>query len=130
MLSLLQRGHPIVTARCRSHPIGDLAVTVITLEEQVSGWYTMLRKAKQPKELTLAYQSLIDCVRFLASLPILPFPAEVIERFNFLLGLKLNVRRMDVRIAATVIEQGGVLVSRNLRDFRRVPGLVVEDWSV
>ena len=24
---------------------------------------------------------------------------------------------------------GGTLLSRNLRDFRRVPGLVVEDWT-
>ncbi len=41
----------------------------------------------------------------------------------------LNVRKMDLRIAAIVLEKGATLVSRNLRDFRRVPGLRVEDWS-
>jgi tRNA(fMet)-specific endonuclease VapC len=41
----------------------------------------------------------------------------------------LNIGKKDLAIAATVLEQGAVLVSRNLQDFRRVPGLTVEDWS-
>ena len=43
--------------------------------------------------------------------------------------LKLKVRKMDLRISATVLERDAILVTRNLRDFRQVPGLRVEDWS-
>ncbi len=43
--------------------------------------------------------------------------------------MNLNVRKMDLRIAAVVLEYGGVLVTRNVRDFQRVPGLPIEDWS-
>lgn len=43
--------------------------------------------------------------------------------------MKLNVGNMGLRIAAIVLEEGGVLVARNARDFRRVPGLTIEDWS-
>jgi tRNA(fMet)-specific endonuclease VapC len=129
-LSLLQRGHPGVTQRCASRAPGELAISAISVEEQVSGWYTMLRRAKNPEELAIAYQSLVDTVRFLAGLPILSFSPAAIARFQLLLGQKLNVGGMDLKIAAIVLETGGVVVSRNLRDFRRIPSLVVEDWSV
>jgi len=39
VLSLLQRGHPIVVQRCASKPASELAITVISVEEQLSGWY-------------------------------------------------------------------------------------------
>jgi tRNA(fMet)-specific endonuclease VapC len=43
--------------------------------------------------------------------------------------LKLNVRKMDLRIAAVVLEQNATLVTRNARDFKQVPGLTFVDWS-
>jgi predicted nucleic acid-binding protein len=37
---------------------------------------------------------------------------------------------MDLRIAATVLDVGGILVTRYVRDFSRIPGLILEDWSI
>ena len=37
---------------------------------------------------------------------------------------------MTSRIAATVLEVGGILVTRNVRDFSRIPGLILEDRSI
>jgi len=79
--------------------------------------------------LVTAYQSLIDNLLFLARLPILPLTLPAIARFQHLSGLKLNVGRMDLRIAAIVLENQGVLITRNVRDFARVPSLVLEDWT-
>ena len=43
--------------------------------------------------------------------------------------IKLNVRKMDLCIAAIVLEHQAIVVTGNVRDFQRVPSLVVEDWS-
>ncbi len=129
MVSLLERGHPQVTARCASRSPHELAITVITLEEQLNGRYAVLRKAKLPDAVARVYQNLTDTVLFLSRLPILPLSLDAIDRFERLVALKLNVSRMGLRIAAIVLEHQGILVTRNTRDFARVPGLVVEDWT-
>jgi len=129
MVSLLQRGHPRVAQRCAARRPEEQAITVITLEEQLSGWYSLLRKSKQPDDLVTAYQSLIDSLVFLARLPILPLTLPGLTRFQHLIGLRLNVGRMDLRIAAIVLEHQGTLITRNVRDFARVPGLLLEDWT-
>ena len=59
MLSLFQQGHPKVLQQCRARPPADLAITVISVEEQLSGWYTALRKARRPDDLARAYLLLV-----------------------------------------------------------------------
>ena len=42
---------------------------------------------------------------------------------------KLRLGTMDLRIAAIALTHDALLLSRNLRDFRRIPKLRVEDWT-
>jgi predicted nucleic acid-binding protein len=36
---------------------------------------------------------------------------------------------MDLRIAAVALDHSATLVTRNLRDFKKVHGLHVENWA-
>jgi tRNA(fMet)-specific endonuclease VapC len=129
-LSLYQYNHPDVCRHVGAHRIEDLAITVITVEESLAGWYTALRRAKQRDQLPGLYERLAVQVDFLARWRKLLFPLPAIARYESLLALRLNIGRQDLRIAAITLEHGGTLVTRNVRDFRRVPGLSVEDWAV
>ncbi len=129
-LSLLQRAHRIVTQRCAAKSPGELATTVISVQEQLSGRLRFISQLKKPDELSQAYQSRIETLQSLSRPPITSFPPAAFARYLQLVGLRLNVGRMDLRIAATLLELRGTLVTRNARDFSRVPELILEDWSV
>ena len=130
LLSLLRKGHPKVAARIAATPPNDLAVTIITVEEQISGWYRALRQATSPPELARTYERLTATIRFLSRVPIVTYDEPAILRARQLQSSKLNVRKSDLSIAAIALEHHAIVVTRNLRDFGRIPGLVCEDWLI
>jgi tRNA(fMet)-specific endonuclease VapC len=130
MLTLYQEGHPEVCRRVVAHRPDELATTIISVEEQLSGWFTMLRRPADRKTLARIYQRMTETVSFLKQVPIVSFTEQAIARYESLRLMKLNIGSMDLRIASIALENGSTLVTRNVRDFRRVPGLSTEDWSV
>ncbi len=128
--SLFQRNHPVVVRRVKATPRSALAVTIITFQEQVTGRFAFIQRATRPDHIALGYRLLTETVQSLLTMPILTYSEPAVHRFQALVRMKLNIGRMDLRIAAIALECGAVVVTRNLRDFRRVPNLVVEDWSV
>jgi tRNA(fMet)-specific endonuclease VapC len=129
-LSLLQYGHPTVQQHVSAVSASGLATTIISVEEQLTGWQAALRRARQPDDIARVYGRFTATVRFLSGLPILSFTEDAVRRYNALAALKLNVGKMDLRIAAIALEFGAVVVTRNVRDFQRVPHLAVVDWTV
>ena len=130
ILSLYYDGDPLVCRRIDAVPTTELAITIMTVDEQLTGWYTVTRQARRPDEIAHAYQRLADAVVRLARWRILPYTEPAIARVAQLKAMRLNVRVMDLRIAAIALEHGAIVVTRNLRDFQRVPGLTVENWAV
>jgi tRNA(fMet)-specific endonuclease VapC len=66
-LSLLRRGNESVLNRLSAALQGSVAVTVITVEEQLSGWYALLRKSQSGEALEKAYNQLTHTTRALAT---------------------------------------------------------------
>ncbi|MFI5387940.1 MAG: type II toxin-antitoxin system VapC family toxin [Fimbriimonadales bacterium] len=130
LLTLYYRGDPTVVRRVDARPPTELAISIMTIDEQLTGWYTLTRQARRPDQMARAYAHLGEAVVRLARWRILPYTESAIARVAQLKVLRLNVRLMDLRIAAIALEHGAVVVTRNQRDFGRVPGPGVEDWSV
>ena len=62
-LSLYRYGHPEVSAHIEATPADQLAVTIITIEEQLRAWYTQVRRARDMDRLARAYQGLFEGAR-------------------------------------------------------------------
>lgn len=128
-ISEFERGQPRVMRRVLSQPLSETVITVISIEEQFSGWQAYLRKARTAAEITDAYQKLTNAARILSGFHIMTFSEAAIRRHRLLLAMKLNVRSMDLRIAAIALEENATVITRNLRDFQRIPGLTCENWA-
>ena len=61
--------------------------------------------------------------------PVIPFDAAAVAVFDGLLAQRVRTATMDLRIASIALSRGMVLVTRNVGDFGKVPGLQVEDWT-
>ena len=129
IISLFQRGHAKVCTAVSQHVPEEIAITVITVEEQLSGWYTELRRAKDRERLAAIYQRMADTVQFYASMRVVSFTEPAIVQYEQLARQKIKIRKSDLRIAAIALKCEAVLVTRNRSDFARVSGLVIEDWS-
>ncbi len=111
ILTLYQLGHAEVVRRVLACPIADLAITVISVEEQLGGWYTQLRRTKKRDQLARVYQRLADNVASLSRFRILSFTEPAIARQEELKRAKLNIRKKDMCIAAIALDQGAVVVT-------------------
>ena len=129
VLTLIQEGHPEIGERFLQQTPDSVAITVLSVEEQLSGWYTQLRKAKRPERLAWAYRRLTENIRFLARLQALTYDEKAMQRFESLRKQKIKIGRTDLGIAATVLEHEATLVTENFHDFKQVPGLKIARWS-
>jgi tRNA(fMet)-specific endonuclease VapC len=129
-VSLFQRGHPQITNRLAKVASTELSITIITLEEQLRGRFQMTRRASSPSELILAYQNLHVTFDSLKSFSILDFSPAASSIYASLASQKIRIGTQDLRIAAIALALEGIIVTRNQRDFGKIPNLMIEDWSM
>jgi tRNA(fMet)-specific endonuclease VapC len=129
LLTLWLRGQETIAARVATTPPQQLAVTIITIEEVLGGWYTQVRRARDDQQLARAYEALQQTVEFTRGIQLLPFDLPGIRRYRQLRTHHRRIGTNDLRIAAIVLEQQGILVTRNTTDFADIPGLQLDDWS-
>ncbi len=128
-LSLLQRAHPHVVAHLRRVPLEERATTVVNAEEQLRGRFAMIARASKTPEWVAAYGAFQATLSDLMPLRLLSFDDAAAAEFLRLKRTLRQVGTQDLKIAAIVLSVGGILVTRNQRDFVRIPDLVIADWT-
>ena len=119
---VIKRSPPQVYKRLRQLSIGDVGISAITFCELQFGVTNSSKPDKNQLALT----------EFLAPLEVLDFPSAAAVTFGEIRSrLKRSgapIGSYDLLIAAHALEQGLTLVTNNLKEFKRVPGLALENW--
>jgi tRNA(fMet)-specific endonuclease VapC len=116
------RGAGIVS-RLRRCEIGEVGISSITFAELAHG----VEKSAKPDRNRIALQE------FCAPLQIAPFDGLAALAYG---RVRENLERrgktiapMDLLIAAHALALDATLITNNLREFQRVPKLIVENWN-
>lgn len=127
-LTLYQHGHPLGIRRLGLQPAASVGISVVVVEETLRGRLAHLARsgdgAARIRHYALLEQALVDFTQF----PVVSYDQAAEDEFQKLRAIRVGAR--DLRIAATAVANRLIVVTRNRCDFARVPGLVIEDWSV
>jgi tRNA(fMet)-specific endonuclease VapC len=118
-----------LTERIAQHPPINFALSVISFHEQVLGAHTFINRAQTKEEIVRGYNLLLQTLQGFSLAPVLPFDAAPIAIFDSLRAQGIRSSTMDLRIASIALSRGLVLLTRNTKDFVKVPGLMIEDWT-
>lgn len=116
--------------RITQQPPADFAFSVISFHEQVIGAHTFITRSQTSDDVVRGYTLLREIIQGFSAAPVLPFDAKAAAIFEELRAQRVRIATMDLRIAAIALSRNLVLLTRNIGDFRRVPNLTTDDWTV
>ncbi len=133
VLTLIQVGRgatfECLIRRLDESPLRPVVVSIVSYEEQMRGWLAYAARANTVAKYVQAMSRLHAMFDDFADRRVIDFDAASAVQYQRLIKLRLRMGTMDLRIAAIALAQSAVLVTRNVADFRRVPGLIAEDWT-
>ena len=129
-LTHLYAGNPRVALQLRTVDDPNVGTTVITKVEILRGRIDYLLKAETGDQLLRAQELLIRTEGLLAQILIVPINSVAAQHFDRLRSIRSlrKIGRADILIASVALANRAILVTRNLRHFKQIPGVVVVNW--
>jgi len=114
---------PKIIDAFKSRPVGEIALSTVTLAELE---YGASKSAHRDHNRLML-------IGFASPFKILPFDDQDAEMFGI---LRAHLERAgtpigpyDLQIAAQAVGRNCILVTNNVREFVRIPGLKIENWA-
>ncbi|HWG42274.1 MAG TPA: type II toxin-antitoxin system VapC family toxin [Gemmataceae bacterium] len=129
-LTLFDHADVTVWRHFSNRSLGIVGISAVSVEEYLRGRLVSVARHQNGPLQVQAYANLIDSLALFQQLPIVPFDPACENRYQQLRRLRTRVGTQDLRIAAIALANNLILLTRNRRDFGRVPALTLDDWSV
>lgn len=124
-IDLLRTNSPAIRRKLIAHSKSTMGLSIITLCELQ---YGIERQAARQPQLRARHEHLL--AEMVAPFDVFLLDHRVVETYGRvrLAVAKSPIGALDTFIAAQALSLGATLVTSNSQEFRRVPGLVTEDW--
>ena len=119
-----------IEARLSAIDITEVFLSIVSFEEQSKGWNAALSRKHAFDKQEVVYAELAKMLEMYCSAALLQFNSGAIDQFQKLWLTRPRIGTMDLKIASIALANNATLLTRNTRDFEKVPGLRIEDWSV
>lgn len=119
-----------IIRRLAGLPEEEVAVSVVSYEEQTRGLLAQVARIRAVDQQVAWYERMERLLHFYSAMPLVSFDSLVVNQFQTLWVQRIRIGTMDLKIAATALAHNATLLTRNTQDFSKVPGLLVEDWSL
>lgn len=133
-LGILQghRGEDCTNILKRIAVVSDSNVytTIVSFHEIVAGWTKYVKQSNNPQKIVTGYARLEQVLKDFSCSQVLPFSLAASEVFEDFKRKRVRVATMDLRIASIAISQHMTVITRNTVDYERIPGLIVQDWTI
>lgn len=130
--SLFRRGHERVVRQAKQKGASNrIGITIITKVEVLRGRIEFLFKSSDRQQLFRAQHLFLVDEQQLANTLVLDMNENAMDllfEFRRIKGMK-KIGRNDLMIACIALAHRATLVTRNQKDFRLVPGLLIENWA-
>jgi tRNA(fMet)-specific endonuclease VapC len=90
---------------------------------------TAVKNSASHAELMTNFNRLVFSERELARFSRLPVTDSGAEQFEWHKKQKIKIKQSDLIIACICLAHDATLVTRNVKDFKNVPGLKIENWA-
>ena len=121
-IRFMNRSHPTLTERVVAKPADAFCISIITAAELTFGAEAGIHRAKNREKLR----------EFRATIQTAEFEETAVQAYGAVrvaLARGVVIGPLDLLIAAHALSLGVTLITGNGREFSRVKGLRVEDWS-
>jgi tRNA(fMet)-specific endonuclease VapC len=125
-----QRSHPSVLRHLGQIDRTVYGTTVVSLEEQMRGRLGQINQVSSVERIRFAYAAFQNTYSFYQRTQVFEFTYGAELQYAELLKQRIRVGTQDLRIAAIALSLNATVVTCNVRDFGRVPGLATEDWTL
>jgi tRNA(fMet)-specific endonuclease VapC len=132
VLTEILQGNARFVERAAGIPPHEQVVPVIVLEEILRGRLHVIRQAEAGKArigLERAYALFEETVSDFRRVTSLSYTSQAALLYQQWRQQGIRISTHDLRIAAICVAHTARLISRNRRDFERVPDLTVEFWE-